>query len=182
MVQAAARSSVLMSATACPRPLTGDVPHTCRPVSPASVFLLALVLGIVTAALGAMTIRASGANTGAGRRLAGAPAMALKELQDLVTATEAKVKACDPMVQEEVAMMIETAKQVIESKDTGMAQDTKSMFTDYYGPMVDACAGGAPTEAPAPEDGTPAEGGAPAPAPEGGAPAPAPEGGTPAPQ
>lgn len=93
----------------------------------------------------------------------------LKELEGMVATYEAKVKSCDPAVQEEVGMMLEQAKEVITSKDTGMAVDLKSMFTDYYGPMVDACAGAAPAEAPA--EGTPAE--APAAPAEGAAPAPA---------
>lgn len=99
---------------------------------------------------------------------------ALTELQALVTDITAKVKACPPEVQEEVNMMIEQANQVISEKDTGMATDVKSMFTDYYGPMVNECAGGAaPSEVPA--EGTPAEGAPPAETPPAETPAPAPQ-------
>ncbi|MGH2462589.1 MAG: hypothetical protein ACRDFZ_03050 [Candidatus Limnocylindria bacterium] len=51
----------------------------------AALPLLALAIGLVGAAAGVALIRSSGANTGAGRRLAGAPAMSLRELQDLAT-------------------------------------------------------------------------------------------------
>ncbi len=95
---------------------------------------------------------------------------ALTELQALVTEVSTKVKACPPEVQEEVNLMIEQANQVITDKDTGMATDVKSMFTDYYGPMVNECAAGAaPSETPV--EGTPA----PTPPAETPAPVPAPQ-------
>jgi tetratricopeptide (TPR) repeat protein len=80
----------------------------------------------------------------------------LAELQKLADDTKSKAAACAPEVQEEVNMMIEQAQQVITDRDFGMATDVKSMFTDYYLPMVSECAGGAaPSETPA--EGTPAE-------------------------
>lgn len=111
---------------------------------------------------------------------------ALTELQTLTTALEGKLTAnasCLPpeLIEEVQGGLIDTAKQVIEAKDTGMAQDVKSMFTDYYGPMVDEtiaamCGGGAPPTEEAPEE-VPAEGTPPAEAPPAeGAP---PEGGAP---
>jgi Flp pilus assembly protein TadD len=96
----------------------------------------------------------------------------LKELEGMVAGIKGKLAGCPEEVKMEVEMMIEQATTVIETKDTAMATDVKSMFTDYYGPMVDTCAGAA---APAPEE---TAGGTPAPAE--GTPAPAPEG-TPAP-
>jgi hypothetical protein len=49
-------------------------------VNPATPFLVLLVLGGLAVALGAILVRSSGADTGAGRRLAGAPGIALRDL------------------------------------------------------------------------------------------------------
>jgi hypothetical protein len=49
-------------------------------VTPATLFLVLLVAGGLVAVLGTSLIRTSGANTGAGRRLAGAPRVALRDL------------------------------------------------------------------------------------------------------
>jgi len=111
----------------------------------------------------------------------------LKDMGTQVTALESKINtnaAClDPSSVEEVMMVIEQAKMVVEAQDTDMAADMKGML-DTYGSAVDealtGCTGGG--SAPAPDAGTPpADGTAPAPAegaaPAGGEPAP-----TPAPQ
>jgi len=108
----------------------------------------------------------------------------LKDMGTQVTALESKINtnaAClDPSSVEEVMMVIEQAKMVVEAQDTDMAADMKGML-DTYGSAVDealtGCTGGG--SAPAPDAGTPpAEGTAPAPAegaaPAGGEPAPAP--------
>jgi hypothetical protein len=78
-------------------------------VSAAAVPLLALVLGAGVVVLGILAIRASGANTGAGRRLAGAPAISLRELHERVdrgspprtaVRVEGRVRCRDPLTDE----------------------------------------------------------------------------------
>lgn len=78
-------------------------------VNPATLFLVLLVAGGLVAALGASLIRSSGANTSAGRRLAGAPAVALPELIERAengqlprtpVRVEGRVRCADPLTGE----------------------------------------------------------------------------------
>lgn len=69
--------------------------------------LIVLAIGALGTVAGIGLIRASGANTGVGRRLAGAPGMALRDLQDLAerddlprtpVRVEGRVRCADPIV------------------------------------------------------------------------------------
>lgn len=69
--------------------------------------LLLAAVGLVVAGVGAALIRSSGANTGAGRRIAGAPALTIGNLQDLAAQdrlpsgpvrVEGRVRCANPLV------------------------------------------------------------------------------------
>jgi len=76
-------------------------------VTDLAIPLLAMVLGALATVVGVALVRASGANTGAGRRLAGARGMALGDLQGLAERdelprapmrVEGRVRCADPIV------------------------------------------------------------------------------------
>ena len=75
--------------------------------------------------------------------------LTLKELDGLVADITGKLGSCPASVQEEVTTWIETAKQVVADQDTSMVTDVKSMYTDYYSPMVSECVPTPPPVAPA---------------------------------
>lgn len=90
---------------------------------------------------------------------------AIKELDAMGKDMKTKMDGCAALpaeLKDEIGMMLEQVASVVESKDTGMATDTKSMVTDYYGPMLtDAlaaagCAAPAPAEPAEPAPGAPA--------------------------
>ena len=89
---------------------------------------------------------------------------AIKELDALGKDMKAKMDGCAALpaeLKEELGMMLEQVTSVVDSKDTGMATDTKSMVTDYYGPMLADGLAAAGCAAPAPAEPTePAPGGA----------------------
>ncbi|TNE92242.1 MAG: tetratricopeptide repeat protein [Deltaproteobacteria bacterium] len=87
----------------------------------------------------------------------------LTDLGAQIDTFEAKVTAnadcLGPEVVEEVMMVIEQGRMVVEAQETSMAPDMKSMFDDYYEPTIDdgiaACGagGGGGEELPAEEEG-----------------------------
>ncbi len=115
-------------------------------------------------------------------------AQLLKDMGTQITALETKIttkaECLDPSSVEEVGMVIEQAKLVVEAQDTDMAADMKQMLDAYTAGVdtaLEGCTATAP--APAPEGTPPAPEGPATPGPEAPAPeAPAPEPPAPAPQ
>lgn len=72
------------------------------------------------------------------------------QLVDLQTKLDANAACLDEMVAMEIGMAIETAGQVVEAQDTGMASDVQQMLDSYYVPMLEeaiaACAGTPPAD------------------------------------
>lgn len=84
----------------------------------------------------------------------------LSDMDALVKAMEADLQACpgiDPMVQEEVMMVLEQTKPVLEEKDTSLASEMKTFVDDAKAKLdaakAAACGGGGGA---APTEGTPA--------------------------
>lgn len=86
------------------------------------------------------------------------------QIDTFETKVNSNADCLGPDVVEEVGMVIEQGRMVVESGDSSMAPDMKSMFDDYYVPTVEegiaACASGGGGEEPAPEEGGEPEEGA----------------------
>jgi tetratricopeptide (TPR) repeat protein len=101
------------------------------------------------------------------------------QIADLQTKITTKAECLDPSSVEEVGMVIDQAKLVVEAQDTDMAADMKQMLDAYTAGVDTALEGCTATAAPAPAPDAPAPD---APAPDAPAPGAAPETPAPAPE
>lgn len=85
----------------------------------------------------------------------------LKNMSTLITSMQEKLsmnQACvDPMVTEEVGMVLEQAQMVVDAQDVDMAPDMQTMLEGYQ-PVIDEAVGACAGAAPAPEEGAGTEG------------------------